>query len=64
MAFSHVMIFCRAVVAEMADYVQMPTADEAKKIAHTLGSEVGISTGVWSHLSTIDLSTSHLYCHF
>ncbi|XP_043244298.1 protein ALP1-like [Amphibalanus amphitrite] len=29
----HVLAFCRAVVSEMADYIQMPTADEAKEIA-------------------------------
>ena len=33
MAFSHVLAFCRAVVTEIADYVQMPTADEEKQIA-------------------------------
>ena len=33
MAFAHVLAFCRAMVAEIADYVQMPTADEEKEIA-------------------------------
>ena len=32
-SFSHVLAFCRAVVAEKADYVQMPTADKDKEIA-------------------------------
>ena len=32
-SFSHVLAFCRAAVAEIADYVQMPTTDKEKEIA-------------------------------
>ena len=57
MAFAHVLAFCRAMVAEISDYVQMPTADEEKEIAQHWEGECrdagtgGGGGGQWGQLA-------------